>query len=438
MSKASGSIDLKSLKVAGESNKYVTMIDGSGIRIHEAGAVNTNFSQINSSGMQIYKGGNDPSNKVADFGETVQIGKSGTGHTTIASSGMKIYGSNGSVELANIGYGNGNAQTGTATTPYYTFGKRETDASSDIGNYSVAEGYNVTARGYVSHAEGNKTVASGPGSHAEGNAVLVDSSEYRVTTASGAGSHAEGYGTYAIGVGAHSEGMTTEASGPYSHAEGNKTVASGNVSHASGNGTIASSFAHTVIGKYNVQDGSDPAAYGDYCFIIGNGANENARSNALTVDWYGNVNIPSGAKYKINGTDILQLIYPVGSIYMSVNSTSPATLFGGTWARITGRFLLAATDNGSSGASQAAGNTGGAATVTLTAEQSGLPKHTHTATTKYAQTAGTGTARYHIASSGSTTSTNFVTISNNTAQGASEAHENMPPYLSVYVWKRTA
>ena len=55
----------------------------------------------------------------------------------------------------------------------------------------------------------------------------------------------------------------------------------------------------------------------------------------------------------------LDNIYPVGSIYMSVNSTSPATLFGGTWQRITGRFLLAATDGGSSGASQAAGNTGG-------------------------------------------------------------------------------
>ena len=62
---------------------------------------------------------------------------------------------------------------------------------------------------------------------------------------------------------------------------------------------------------------------------------------------------------------------------MSVNSTSPATLFGGTWERITGSFLLAATDNGSSGASQEAGNTGGAATVTLTSDQSGVPAHSH-------------------------------------------------------------
>ena len=83
----------------------------------------------------------------------------------------------------------------------------------------------------------------------------------------------------------------------------------------------------------------------------------------------------------INGgmdhNEIVDLIYPVGSIYMSVNAASPATLFGGTWERITGRFLLSATDNGSSGASQAAGNTGGEATVTLTAAQSGVPAHAH-------------------------------------------------------------
>lgn len=67
--------------------------------------------------------------------------------------------------------------------------------------------------------------------------------------------------------------------------------------------------------------------------------------------------------------------YPVGSIYMSVNSTNPQTLFGGTWERITGKFLLAATDNGSSGASQAAGRTGGAASVTLATGN--LPSHKH-------------------------------------------------------------
>ena len=59
-------------------------------------------------------------------------------------------------------------------------------------------------------------------------------------------------------------------------------------------------------------------------------------------------------------TTIADLVYPVGSIYMSVNSTSPATLFGGTWTQIQDTFLLAA------GSTYAAGATGGEATHTLT------------------------------------------------------------------------
>ena len=68
-------------------------------------------------------------------------------------------------------------------------------------------------------------------------------------------------------------------------------------------------------------------------------------------------------------TDILNLVYPVGSIYMSVNSTSPATLFGGTWTQIKDTFLLAA------GTNHAAASTGGAETVTLSVQN--LPSHNH-------------------------------------------------------------
>jgi microcystin-dependent protein len=70
---------------------------------------------------------------------------------------------------------------------------------------------------------------------------------------------------------------------------------------------------------------------------------------------------------------IADFIYPVGSIYMSVNDTSPAVLFGGVWQRIQGRFLLG------SSSSYAVGSTGGAATKTLTVNN--LPAHNHVATT---------------------------------------------------------
>ena len=65
-------------------------------------------------------------------------------------------------------------------------------------------------------------------------------------------------------------------------------------------------------------------------------------------------------------------IYPVGAIYMSVSSTSPASLFGGTWEQIQNRFLLAAGDT------YAAGKTGGEATHTLTVEE--MPAHNHSFT----------------------------------------------------------
>lgn len=118
-------------------------------------------------------------------------------------------------------------------------------------------------------------------------------------------------------------------------------------------------------------------------------------------------------------------MYPVGAIYMSVNDTDPSLLFGGTWEQINGRFLLAA------GGKYTAGDTGGEATHKLTVAE--MPSHTHTFNawinnTTNPQHSQTGETAYKNAvSSGTTNST-----------GGSAAHNNMPPYLVVYVWKRTA
>ena len=73
-----------------------------------------------------------------------------------------------------------------------------------------------------------------------------------------------------------------------------------------------------------------------------------------------------------NGAPLLNLVYPVGSIYWSSNNTNPASLFGGTWTQIKDKFILAAGDSYSNGA------TGGAATVTLTV--SNMPSHSHSFT----------------------------------------------------------
>lgn len=140
--------------------------------------------------------------------------------------------------------------------------------------------------------------------------------------------------------------------------------------------------------------------------------------------------------------ELINLIYPVGSIYMSVNEVDPSTLFGGTWEKIKDVFLLASGDDYSIGA------TGGEASVTLTAAQSGLPSHNHgpsTADASFLITEGDALTRHTVASgSGAVNmvrSPSAVLRNSNTSsasQDASQSHENMPPYLAVNVWKRTA
>lgn len=227
--------------------------------------------------------------------------------------------SGNNVQIAHLGYGEGNAESGTATAPYYTLGER----SGAIGNYSVVEGKNITINdGTTSFTY--PIVASGYCSHAEGGG----------TTASGVWSHAEGYGSAAQNYGAHAEGSFTIASGSLSHAEGYATTAGGGWSHAQNHGTIANGADQTALGKYNVADTTSAV-------IIGNGTSH-SRSNALTVDWNGNVNIASGAKYKINGSNL------------SASDVGALPLSGGT---MTGQILTSFKNSVATGSYGSAQNT---------------------------------------------------------------------------------
>lgn len=131
------------------------------------------------------------------------------------------------------------------------------------------------------------------------------------------------------------------------------------------------------------------------------------------------------------GTKLLiDTIYPVGSIYMSTNNVSPQSFFGGTWERIQDRFLLAA------GSTYAAGSTGGSATHTLTANE--MPNHYHIM--KVATSTSTASDAAWRASGVKAYSSQVVESPNDNIKdvGGNAAHNNMPPYLAVYVWKRTA
>lgn len=140
---------------------------------------------------------------------------------------------------------------------------------------------------------------------------------------------------------------------------------------------------------------------------------------------------------------VLDNVYPIGSIYMNVNSTNPGTLFGGTWEQIQGKFLLGMSS------SYPAGSQGGEASHTLTTEE--MPSHGHNpaneagyygfiTNSQKAFIVGdmgvqSGSGRYYPYS------TVAFDISRNSLTGTTgggNSHNNMPPYLSIYIWKRTA
>lgn len=125
---------------------------------------------------------------------------------------------------------------------------------------------------------------------------------------------------------------------------------------------------------------------------------------------------------------ILEAVYPVGSIYMSVNNVSPATLFGGTWKAIQGKFLL-----GANSSTYKAGSTGGEAAHTLTENE--MPNHKHSIW--FPNDGGEQSAEIGYPDTGSK-NTYYAEASKTSGTGGGAAHNNMPPYLAVYIWKRTA
>lgn len=117
--------------------------------------------------------------------------------------------------------------------------------------------------------------------------------------------------------------------------------------------------------------------------------------------------------------------YPVGAIYLSVTDVNPAALFGGTWERIGGRFLLGADST------YAAGSTGSEAAHTLTVDE--MPRHNHEIDNLNAS--GNATPYMTVQAQdkkgyGGNVQTMYA--------GGSKARNNMPPYLAVYMWRRVS
>ena len=147
-------------------------------------------------------------------------------------------------------------------------------------------------------------------------------------------------------------------------------------------------------------------------------------------------------------TNYLDYMYPVGSIYMNVDNISPAVLFGGTWEKIEGQFLLA------SSSTYANGSTGGNATHKLVYEET--PYHTHGNTRidpdglvsmrdgLFADYGSTSETIYKVVDGYQTYKSAPIMWAGSetkpeiTDESDTQAFSIMPPYLAVNVWKRTA
>lgn len=210
-------------------------------------------------------------------------------------------------------------------------------------------------------------------------------------------------------------------------------------------------FGSVSIGK------NAKANYQGGCIAIGNAAAcvQNSEPSRRIQFLSRGISVVKANEIGFGPDSLLDLIYPIGSIYISVSSTDPGTIFGGTWeAFATGKTLVgvdaADTDF------NASGKEGGSKTVTLTTEQ--MPAHQHyfeqnirgvAQNVKLTQTTNQGSPEKNVvkAETGATMSVpersgwsenydggDFRT----TNIGGNEPHNNMPPYITVYMWKRTA
>ena len=238
--------------------------------------------------------------------------------------------------------------------------------------------------------------------------------------------------------------------------------------------TLPNNFT-TGLTTHSAYNGNYPSQYGNVININNKGKSQ------IFMEWKGDDNAagaPGGIWYRecrdnqniwsnwakiaylTDCTDTLKKVYPVGSIYMSTVSTNPATLFGfGTWEAMPAGRVLLAQGKSSWGTTYNAGSTGGEATHRLTVGE--LPTHSHTGNINTKNLSGTfisksverdssgivsniSTNKVGNSSGGSgNTGTEYTINASHTHTivinniGSSQAHNNIQPYIAVYIWKRT-
>ena len=286
--KASATIDINALKVAGEPNKYITYIDSTnGIRVHEAGAVNTNFVQINSSGMQVYKGGQTDTYKIAEFKSYINLG---TGHTNTytgsAAMGVGLttsktnqivvgrYNESNSNATFIIGDGTGSSDKSNLLTIGNINGKQITDTFVGNGNTNTFTLSNTPTSTPTVISTTTYTISSWSGTTITLNTNVVENEriQFQYTTNEKGGyliigniSGVHGKGVIVGGYSLNNSTMTASGGGASIHGGANNgtMTASGvgaSIHGIANNSTMTASNMGTSIHGYANRDGTMTAS----------------------------------------------------------------------------------------------------------------------------------------------------------------------------------
>lgn len=220
----------------------------------------------------------------------------------------------------------------------------------------------------------------------------------------------------------------------------------GEVTYTIENGELPSRYSIQIINHYAI-----PSPLNIYIFLLITDTNNNFFEDELWTSSKYNPSVPplldiqpygvgfltsanTGGVYSLNIKEDAKVIgfYPIGSLYFSINSTNPSNYFGGTWELFgPGRTIKSTSDIPMHGETQSE-LTDGEKTHQLTINE--MPAHTHKYRNRTNATSGSGRLRMHSWGLGASTAqpglaTDYV--------GGGQPHNNMQPYVTCYIWKRT-
>lgn len=266
------------------------------------------------------------------------------------------------------------------------------------------------------------------------------------------------YGTGGAGTGSKMYLVSNNTTGGYAitigYASGSTvSIPNGYIATVFGDGTNFFSANTTSAGSFNVNGTLTASGVADVGNLSVGGTTTltgTATAPTVTPSTDSSTKIATTAFVQSAATAAAQAAYPVGSIYMNASSgTNPGTLLGfGTWTALgAGQMLLGAGTN--SGNTFAAGSSGGTYAPTMPTHNHGATStdsgHTHVVTenvwgTSNTYWSGGGAASFGPGSYSVTSNTGNANITTTIANATSgdQTLGNLPPYLTVYMWQRTA